>query len=88
MTLTNEDRELLDMLRTATPESKNLMRITLIAAARLNGQTTLEIPKCSRAEYKRHIKALRQEQRTSLVPYVQQLAAKSIDLIREVCPIK
>ena len=88
MTLTNEDRELLDMLHRATPDGKNLMVITLIAGAHLNGQTGHELPKCSRAEYKRHIKALHQMQHTNPTPYIQQVAAKSIDLIREVCPVR
>lgn len=88
MTLTNEDRELLDMLHRATPEGKNLMVITLIAGAHLDGQTGHKLPKCSRAEYKRHIKALRRVQHTDNSPIVQQMAAKSIELIREVCPIQ
>ena len=88
MTLTNEDRELLDMLHRATPEGKNLMVITLIAGAHLDGQTGHKLPKCSRAEYKRHIKALRRVQHTDNSPIVQQMATKGIELIREVCPIK
>ena len=62
MTITSEERELLDMLHKATPEGKRLMVIELIALNRLDGQAGREIPKCSRAEYKRHIKALRQVQ--------------------------
>lgn len=88
MTLTNEDRELLDMLHRATPEDKNLMVITLVAGAHLNGHAEHDLPECSRAEYKRHIKALRQMQHTNPTPYIQQMAAKGIELIREVCPIQ
>ena len=88
MTLTNEERELLSILHRATPEGKRLMVIELIALIRLDGQAGREIPKCSRAEYKRHIKALRQVQHTSNIPLIKQTATKSIDLIREVCPIK
>lgn len=88
MTLTNEERELLSILHRATPEGKRLMVIELIALNRLDGQAGREIPKCSRAEYKRHIKALRQLQHTSEIPQIKQTATKSIDLIREVCPIK
>lgn len=88
MTITNEERELLGMLRRATPEGKNLMLIALIAGAHLDGQTGHELPKCSRAEYKRHIKALRRVQHTDNSPIVQQMAAKSIELIHEVCPIQ
>lgn len=88
MTLTNEERELLSILRRATPEGKRLMVIELIALNRLDGQAGREIPKCSRAEYKRHIKALRQMQSTDPTPYIQQVAAKGIELIREVCPIQ
>ena len=88
MTLTNEDRELLDMLHRATPEGKNLMVIMLVAGAHLDGHTEHELPKCSRAEYKRHIKALRQMQHTTPTHYIQQMIAKSIELVREVCPIQ
>ena len=88
MTITSEERELLDMLHKATPERKNLMLITLTAGAHLNGITEFELPKCNRAEYKRHIKALRQMQHTDPTHYIRQVATKSIDLIREVCPIK
>lgn len=88
MTITSEERELLDMLHKATPEGKRLMVIELIALNRLDGQAGREIPKCSRAEYKRHIEALRQVQHTSPSPYIRQVAAKSIELIREVCPIQ
>ena len=88
MTITSEERDLLDMLHKATPEGKRLMVIELIALNRLDGQAGREIPKCSRAEYKRHIKALRQVQHTSDIPQIKQTATKSIDLIREVCPIK
>lgn len=88
MTITSEDRELLDMLHQATPEGKNLMLITLVAGAHLDGHAEHELQKCSRAEYKRHIKALRQMQHTSPSPYIRQVAAKSIELIREVCPIQ
>ena len=88
MTITSEEREVLDMLHKATPEGKRLMVIALIAINRLDGQAGREIPKCSRAEYKRHIKALRQVQHTSDIPQIKQTATKSIDLIREVCPIK
>ena len=34
------------------------MLITLTAGAHLDGITEFELPQCSRAEYKRHIKAL------------------------------
>ena len=88
MTITSEERELLDMLHKARPEGKRLMVIALIALNRLDGQARREIPKCSRAEYKRHIKALRQVQHTSNIPQIKQTATKGIDLIREVCPIK
>ena len=88
MTITKEDRELLDIMRKATPERKNLMVITMTAGAQLDGLTGFEIPECSRAEYKRHIKALRKMQHTNPMPYSQQVAAKGIELIREVCPIK
>lgn len=88
MTITSEERELLDMLRKATPERKNLMLITLTAGAHLDGITEFELPQCSRAEYKRHIKALRQMQHTDPTPYIRQVATKGIELIREVCPIK
>ena len=64
MTITSEERELLDMLHKAMPERKNLMLITLTAGAHLDGITEFELPQCSRAEYKRHIKALRQMQHT------------------------
>lgn len=67
---------------------KNLMLITLTAGAHLDGITEFELPQCSRAEYKRHIKALRQMQHTDPTPYIRQVATKGIDLIREVCPIK
>ena len=60
MTIAKEDREFLELFRQATPEGKRLMVIELIALNRLDGQAGREIPKCSRAEYKRHIKALRQ----------------------------
>lgn len=50
MTITSEERELLDMLRKATPERKNLMLITLTAGAHLDGITEFELPQCSRAE--------------------------------------
>ena len=59
MTIAKEDREFLELFRQATPEGKRLMVIELIALNRLDGQAGREIPKCSRAEYKRHIKALR-----------------------------
>lgn len=88
MTLTNEEREFLSILRRATPEGRNLMVITLIAGVRLEGCAEHNLPKCSRAEYKRHIKALRQMQSTDPTPYIQQVAAKGIELIREVCPIQ
>ena len=88
MTITNEDRKMLDYLHRATPERRNSMLITLVAAAHLDGHTEFELPKCSRAEYKRHIKALRQMQHTNSMPYMQQVAAKGIELIREVCPIQ
>ncbi len=88
MTIAKEDREFLELFRQATPEGKRLMVIELIALNRLDGQAGHEIPKCSRAEYKRHIKALRQVQHTSDIPQIKQTATKSIDLIREVCPIK
>ena len=88
MTITSEERELLDMLRKATPERKNLMLITLTAGAHLDGITEFELPQCSRAEYKRHIKRLRQEQHTNPYPQVRELAATSIELVRTVCPIK
>lgn len=88
MTIAKEDREFLELFRQATPEGKRLMVIELIALNRLVGQAGREIPKCSRAEYKRHIKALRQVQHTSNIPLIKQTATKSIDLIREVCPIK
>ena len=88
MTLTNEEREFLSILRRATPEGRNLMVITLIAGVCLEGCAEHNLPKCSRAEYKRHIKALRQMQNTNPTPYIRQVAAKGIELIREVCPIK
>ena len=88
MTIAKEDREFLELFRQATPEGKRLMVIELIALNRLDGQAGREIPKCSRAEYKRHIKALRQMQHTDPTPYIRQVATKGIDLIREVCPIK
>ena len=50
--------------------------------------TEFELPQCSRAEYKRHIKALRQMQHTDPTPYIRQVATKGIELIREVCPIQ
>lgn len=87
MTITSEERELLDMLHKAMPERKNLMLITLTAGAHLDGITEFELPQCSRAEYKRHIKALRQMQHTDPTPYIRQVATKGIELIREVCPI-
>lgn len=68
MTITSEERELLDMLHKAMPERKNLMLITLTAGAHLDGITEFELPQCSRAEYKRHIKALRQMQHTDPTP--------------------
>ena len=88
MTITSEERELLDMLHKAMPERKNLMLITLTAGAHLDGITEFELPQCSRAEYKRHIKALRQKQHTDPTPYIRQVATKGIELIREVCPIQ
>ena len=88
MTITSEERELLDMLHKATPEGKNLMLITLTAGAHLDGITEFELPQCSRAEYKRHIKALRRMQHTDPTTYIRQVATKGIELIREVCPIK
>ena len=88
MTIAKEDREFLELFHQATPEGKRLMVIELIALNRLDGQAGREIPKCSRAEYKRHIKALRQMQHTDPTPYIRQVAAKGIELIREVCPIK
>lgn len=88
MTITSEERELLDMLHKAMPERKNLMLITLTAGAHLDGITEFELPQCSRAEYKRHIKALRQMQHTDPTPYIRQVATKGIELIREVCPIQ
>lgn len=51
MTITSEERELLDMLHKAMPERKNLMLITLTAGAHLDGITEFELPQCSRAEY-------------------------------------
>ena len=39
MTITSEERELLDMLHKAMPERKNLMLITLTAGAHLDGIT-------------------------------------------------
>ncbi len=77
-----------DMLHKAMPERKNLMLITLTAGAHLDGITEFELPQCSRAEYKRHIKALRQMQHTDPTPYIRQVATKGIELIREVCPIQ
>ena len=88
MTIAKEDREFLELFRQATPEGKRLMVIELIALNRLDGQAGREIPKCSRAEYKRHIKALRQVQNPIDIHEIKQVATKSIDLIREVCPIK
>lgn len=88
MTLTNEEKEFLGMMRRATPEGKHLMVIMLVAGAHLKGHEEHSIPKCSRAEYKRHIKALRQMQNTDPTPCIQQAAAKGIELIREVCPIQ
>ncbi len=88
MTIAKEDREFLELFHQATPEGKRLMVIELIALNRLDGQAGREIPKCSRAEYKRHIKALRQMQHTDPTPYIRQVAAKGIELIREVCPIQ
>lgn len=88
MTIAKEDREFLELFHQATPEGKRLMVIELIALNRLDGQAGREIPKCSRAEYKRHIKALRQMQHTDPTPYIRQVATKGIELIREVCPIK
>ena len=76
------------MLHKAMPERKNLMLITLTAGAHLDGITEFELPQCSRAEYKRHIKALRQMQHTDPTPYIRQVATKGIELIREVCPIQ
>ena len=58
------------------------------AGAHLDGITEFELPQCSRAEYKRHIKALRQMQHTDPTPYIRQVATKGIELIREVCPIQ
>ena len=49
MTITSEERELLDMLHKAMPERKNLMLITLTAGAHLDGITEFELPQCSRA---------------------------------------
>lgn len=94
MTITNEEREakqmraFLEILRKATPEGKNYIQITLVAAAQSVGETGFELPKCSRAEYKRHIKRLRQEQHTNPTPQVRELAATSIELVRTVCPIQ
>ena len=59
-----------------------------LRAAYLAGITEFELPQCSRAEYKRHIKALRQMQHTDPTPYIRQVATKGIELIREVCPIQ
>lgn len=44
MTITSEERELLDMLHKAMPERKNLMLITLTAGAHLDGITEFELP--------------------------------------------
>ncbi len=88
MTITNEERKLLDILHNATPEGKNYMLITLIAAACLEGEAECKLPKCSRAEYKRHIRRLRYVQHAIPDPHARELAAKSIELIRTVCPIQ
>lgn len=94
MTVTNDEqtlqqmREFLEILHNATPEIKNCLLITLIAAAQTVEKVECELPKCSRAEYKRHIKRLRQEQHTNPNPQVRELAAKSIELVRTVCPIQ
>ena len=94
MTITKEEltekqmQEFIKILRNATPEGKNYIQITLVAAAQSIGETGFELPKCSRAEYKRHIKRLRQEQHTNPNPQVRELAATSIELVRTVCPIQ
>ena len=88
MTITNEERKEKQIQEFIEILGKNYIQITLVAAAQSVGETGFELPKCSRAEYKRHIKRLRQEQHTNPNPQVRELAATSIELVRTVCPIQ
>ena len=80
--------EIIHDIMMLTPEQLQCFEITLYAALALDGQSHPSLPACSRGRYKRCIKMLRCIQHENQSPDVQQMAAKSIDLIREVCPFK
>lgn len=86
MTVTQE--EVIRDMMALTPAQLECFKITLYAALALDGQPHPPLPICSRGRYKHYIKMLRCVQHKNQSPEVQQMAAKSIDLIREVCPIK
>lgn len=86
--MTANKAELIRMVTALTPEKLQLFTITLYAALALDGQSYPPLPSCSRGRYKSYIKKLRCIQHENQNPEVQQIAAKSIELIRNVCPIK